>query len=139
MSYTGESYNGKKYIHAILTENQELRLDDIICKVGAGTNSRRLNIKTVSSQSNIVGVSVVQQNTAFVAPSLNYNAISTTGWTEILPGYFFDLNGSLQKVTIRTERSNFNFYQAFYIITIVAGVGNNASGFNKFSLTIERL
>ena len=137
MSYTGENGNGKKYIHAIVTENQEVTLDDIVVKIGAGLTNRRVFVRSITSTHNLWAVNVVQQNTTIVAPSL-YNVTNTfNSWVQIIGGYWFDLNGSTQKVLLRTDFTANN--RGFYQITAVAGVGNNASGFNKFSLLIERL
>ena len=137
MSYTGESYNGKKYVHAIASENQFITLDDIVVKVGAGFNSRRINIKSVTNNGNLWGINLVQQDLTIVAPSALGLGLYNSIWTEILPGYWFDLNGSTQKLLIRDNQYANN--RGVYQITVVAGVGNNASGFNKFSLLIERL
>ena len=137
MSYTGEAYNGKKFIHDIVEENEEVKLDDIICKIGAGNNNRKLYIKSVTNTGNFWGANYMQQNNVVTGPSAYGMGLYKDLWTEILPGYWFDMNGSTQKLIMRTDQNSKN--RGLYQITIVAGVGNNASGFNKFSLLIERL
>ena len=137
MSYTGENGNGKKYIHAIVTENQEVTLDDISVRSGSGTNNRIVFVRSITSTHQIWAINIFQQNQSFAAPSL-YNVSNTfNSWVRITNSYFYDLNGSTQKVMLRTDFGANN--RGFYQITVVAGVGNNTTGFNKFSLLIERL
>lgn len=137
MSYTGENGNGKKYIHAIVTENQEVTLDDISVRIGSGTNNRIVFVRSITSTHQIWAINIFQQNSSFLAPSL-YNVTNTfNSWVRITNSYWYNQNGSTQKVMLRTDLNANN--RGFYQITVVAGIGNDAVGFNKFSLLIERL
>ena len=137
MSYTGENGQGKKYIHAIVAEGVDLTLDDIIVRVGTGLNNRILNIKSVTNSGLFWGVNLIQQDSTIIAPSTYGMSLLNNTYITVSAGLSYNLNGSTQKLMIRTAVYSDN--RGLYQITVTAGVGNNSIGFDKFSILIERL
>ena len=137
MSYTGESYNGKKWVSSVGAANQFVTLDNIMVKIKPGANDHKVQIKTVSGSVLISGPCLAMQGTTLTAPFVYQQTITNSAWVDLLPANIYGLAGSTQRILIRTNNSASN--QGIYMITANAGNLIAVGDFDKYGFTLERL
>jgi hypothetical protein len=140
MSYTGESYNGTKYLHTIASAGTILRLDNIIVEVNNVSNNWRIKIKTVTGGIAVFGVCNYYQGATIYPDSAYSIGVGNGSYYEFFSTPFvraMSETGCVQELYFRTNASAYN--QGIYHLCAIAGVGSSAPGFDKISLTIKRL
>ena len=140
MSYTGESYNGTKYLHTIASAGTILRLDNIIVEVNNVSQAWRIKIKTVTGTIGVFGICNYYQGSAIVPDSAYNIAVGNANYYEFFSTPFLRSmaeTGCVQELYFRSNASARN--QGIYHLCAIAGVGNWTAGFDKISLTIKRL
>ena len=137
MSYTGENYNGKKYVSKVGPANTEATLDNVMVRIKAGANQNKVQVKAVTGSITLYGVNISMQQTTVGNLSTNGIVVTSATWVDILPANTYAFAGCTQKIIVRSNLYANN--QGVYAITANAGNGTGATGFDKFGITLERL